>query len=76
MRIATAISIIALAIASQTAHAQSPALKTKAPAAAEKALTPEGSNAKINAIREKAEVLQRARDEKLRRATQSICVGC
>ncbi|WP_114948300.1 hypothetical protein [Microvirga calopogonii] len=76
MRIATVVSIIALVVASQPAYAQSPASKAKAPSVAEKTLTAEESDTKITAIREKAEALQRARDAKLKRATQSICVGC
>ena len=67
MRILTAVSILALGFASQTAQAQAPA---------EKALSAEESAARIEVIRQKAEALERSRDEKLRKTTRSICIGC
>ena len=77
MRILTAVSILALGFASQTAQAQASAARDAAPEApAEKALSAEESAARIEVIRQKAEALERSRDEKLRRTTRSICIGC
>jgi hypothetical protein len=77
MRILTAVSILALAFASQAAQAQAPSARDRAPQApAEKAISPEESAARIDAIRQKAEALERSRDEKLKRTTKSICIGC
>jgi hypothetical protein len=77
MRILTAVSILALAFASQVAQAQAPLARDRAPQApAEKAISPEESAARIDAIRQKAEALERSRDEKLKRTTKSICIGC
>jgi flagellar motility protein MotE (MotC chaperone) len=77
MRILTAVSILALAFASQAAQAQAPVARDTAPQApAEKAFSHEESAARIDAIRQKAEALERSRDEKLKRTTKSICIGC
>ena len=42
----------------------------------EKALSAEESAARIEVIRQKAEALERSRDEKLKKTTKSICIGC
>jgi Skp family chaperone for outer membrane proteins len=77
MRLLLAFPIVALGFASQAAYAQVPTAKAAPPGApVEKVLTPEESSARIEAIRQKSEALQRARDVKLRKATRSICVGC
>ena len=77
MRLLTAVSIVAPAIASQAAQAQGQAANERPPgAAAIKALSAEESAAMAEAQRKKAETVQRTRDEKLRRTTRSICVGC
>lgn len=77
MRLLLAFPILALGFAYQAAYAQAPAAKTSPPGApVEKILTPEESTARIEAIRQKSEALQRARDVKLRKTTRSICVGC
>ena len=77
MRLLTAVSIVALAIASQAAQAQGHTASERPPgAAAIKAPSAEESAAMAEAQRKKAETVQRTRDEKLRRTTRSICVGC
>jgi hypothetical protein len=77
MRILTAVSILALALASQAAQAQAPMARDTAPQApAEKALSAEESAARVEVIRQKAEALERSRDEKLKKTTKSICIGC
>ena len=77
MRLLLALPILALGFAFQAAYAQVPATKATPPGTpVEKIVTPEESSARIEAIRQKSEALQRARDVKLRKATKSICVGC
>jgi hypothetical protein len=77
MRLLTAVSILTLAIASQAAQAQGPAASERTlGAAAIKAPSAEESAAMAEAQRKKAEAVQRTRDEKLRRTTRSICIGC
>jgi hypothetical protein len=73
----TAVSILALAFASQAAQAQGLVTSgSTTNAAAVKALSAEESAAMAEAQRKKAEALQRTRDEKLKRTTKSICIGC
>jgi hypothetical protein len=77
MRILTAVSVLALAFASQAAQAQAPMARDTAPKApVEKALSAEESAARVEVIRQKAEALERSRDEKLKKTTKSICIGC
>jgi hypothetical protein len=77
MRLLTAVSILALAIASQAAQAQGQtARELPLGVAAVKTPSAEESAAMAEAQRKKAEAVQRTRDEKLRRTTRSICVGC
>jgi hypothetical protein len=77
MRILTAVSVLALAFASHAAQAQAPMARDTAPKApAEKALSDEESAARVEVIRQKAEALERSRDEKLKKTTKSICIGC
>jgi flagellar motility protein MotE (MotC chaperone) len=76
MRILTAVSILALALASQVAQAQERPGAKAAPKATTKVLSPEESAAMADANRRKAEASERARDERLRKATRGICIGC
>ena len=76
MRLLTAVSILGLAIASQAAQAQGQATSERVAGAAVKAPSAEEGAAMAEAQRKKAEAVQRTRDEKLRRTTRSICVGC
>lgn len=77
MRILTAVSILALSLASHTAYAQGRAVTGSAPGkAAEKVYSPEESAAMGAAVRKKDEAAARARDERLRKATRGICTGC
>ena len=77
MRIVTAVTILALAFASQAAQAQGQAARpTGAGSTAAKAFSAEEGAAMAEAQRKKSETLERTRDEKLKRATKSICVGC
>lgn len=75
MRTLTAISILAFALASYAAQAQSQPAKGSAPTVG-KVLTQEESAAMAEANRKKAEAVERARDERLRKATSGICTGC
>jgi hypothetical protein len=77
MRTLAAIPILVLAMAAPAAHAQEKAAATPgAPTGVARDLSSEESTALAEANRKKAEVLQRARDLKLERATRSICTGC
>jgi len=76
MRILTAVSILALAMTSQVAQAQErPGAKT-APKTTAKVLSSEESAAMADASRKRAEASERARDERLKKATSGICIGC
>jgi flagellar motility protein MotE (MotC chaperone) len=76
MRVLTAVSILALALTSQVAQAQQRPGAKAAPKATAKVLSPEESAAMADANRKKAEASERARDERLRKATSGICIGC
>jgi hypothetical protein len=77
MRVLTAVSILALALISQAAQAQGRAVAGSVPSRAEtKVYSPEESAATAAANRKKAEAVERARDERLRKATKGICIGC
>lgn len=77
MRILTAISILALTLTSQAVQAQGRAAKGSAPVKAEeKVYSAEESAAMGAAVRKKAEAAERARTEKLMKATRGICIGC
>ena len=77
MRLLTAVSILALALTSLAAQAQGQSARVLASGpAAVKTLSAEESAAMAEAQRKKAEAVQRTRDEKLRRTTRSICIGC
>lgn len=77
MRILTAVSILALALTSQAAQAQGRAEAGSAPnGAPAKVYSSEESAAMATANRKKAEAVERARDERLRKATKGICIGC
>jgi hypothetical protein len=75
MRILTAVSIMALGLASHAAHAQGSAV-TGSGKAAEKVYSAEESAAMGAVVRKKDEAAARARDERLRKATRGICTGC
>jgi hypothetical protein len=77
MRLLTAASILALAFVSQAALAQGQAARILAPGpVAAKIPSAEESAAMAEVQRKKAEAVQRTRDEKLKRTTRSICIGC
>jgi hypothetical protein len=77
MRILTAISIVALALTSQAAQAQGRAVTGSAlNGAPAKVYSSEESAAMATANRKKAEAVERARNERLRKATKGICTGC
>ena len=77
MRILTDVSIVILALASQAAQAQGQAARgSAAGATATKPFNAEESAAMADAQRAKSERLERTQDEKLKRTTKSICVGC
>jgi hypothetical protein len=77
MRILTAVSILAFVLTSQAAQAQGRAATGSAPVKTEeKDYNPEENAAMGAAVRKKAEAAERARDERLRKATRGICIGC
>jgi len=77
MRILTAVSILALALICQAAQAQGRAVIGSVPnRATAKVYSSEESAAMAAANRKKAEAVERARDERLRKATKGICIGC
>jgi hypothetical protein len=76
MRILATVSIVALVLASQAAHAQEKTPKSTSPTAEEKTLNPGALTAEAEASRKKAEEMERAWSRKLQRATRSICIGC
>jgi hypothetical protein len=77
MHILTAVSILALALSSQATQAQGRNGTGSAPVKAEaKTYNAEESAAMGAAARKKGEAAERARDERLRRATRGICIGC
>ncbi|ANY85137.1 hypothetical protein BB934_43865 (plasmid) [Microvirga ossetica] len=77
MRIVTAVAVLVLALASHAAQAQGQATKGAANGSvAAKTFSPEEGAAMAEAQRKKSEALERTRDEKLKRTTKSICVGC
>jgi hypothetical protein len=78
VKVLTVASVLALWAVTQAAYAQDPAKKVdQATASASRTgVTGVQDAAMANAAREKAEALERARDQRLRRATRSICSGC
>ena len=77
MRIVASFVVLALALASHAAQAQGQVPKGAASASvAAKTFSPEEGAAMAEAQRKKSEALERTRDEKLKRTTKSICVGC
>ena len=77
MRVLTAVSILALALISQAAQAQGQAVTGSVPnGAAAKVYSSEEGAAMATANRKRAEVVEWARNERLRKATKGICIGC
>ncbi len=77
MRVLTTVSILALALTSQAAQAQGRAVTGTVPnGTAAKVYSSEESAAMATSNRKKAEAVERARDERLRKATRGICIGC
>ena len=77
MRVLTAVSILALGLISQAAQAQGRAGTGPVPnEAAAKVYSSEESAAIATANGKKAEAVERARTERLRKATRGICIGC
>lgn len=77
MRVLTVVSILALALISQAAQAQGRAVTGSVPnGAPAKVYSSEESAAMATSNRKKAETVERARDERLKKATRGICIGC
>ncbi|MET0527651.1 MAG: hypothetical protein ABW003_04780 [Microvirga sp.] len=77
MRILAAIAVLVLSLAPNAAQAQGQVPKGAANGSvAAKTFSPEEGAAMAEAQRKKSEALERTRDEKLKRTTKSICVGC
>ena len=77
MRIMTGAIALALLFGSQSVSAQEKTPQGQAPkASASRAYSAEESAAVSDASRKKAEVLEQARDRKIRRLSRSICKGC
>ncbi|ANY82992.1 hypothetical protein BB934_32775 (plasmid) [Microvirga ossetica] len=77
MRIVTAVTVLALSLASHAAQAQGQAAKGSASGSVTaKPFSHEDGAAMAETQRKKSEALERTRDEKLRRTTKSICSGC
>lgn len=77
MRALAALPILVVFMAAPTANAQdNGAAGSATSVSSAKTLSPEESTALAEANRKKADALQRARDLKLQRTTNSICSGC
>jgi hypothetical protein len=77
MRILTVSSILALILTPQAVQAQGRAAKGSTPVKAEeKVYSAKESAAMGVAVRKKAEAAERARTERLMKATGGICIGC
>ena len=77
MRVMTVAMALALLFGSQSVSAQEKTPQGQAPKASpSKVFTAEESAAVSDASRKKAEVLEQARDRKIRRLSRSICKGC
>jgi hypothetical protein len=79
LKILTVASVLALWAFTHGAHAQDRAKSVDQGAASTSRIgadIAQDSAVQANAAREKSEALERARDQRLRRATRSICSGC
>jgi hypothetical protein len=77
MRMMTVAITLALFAGSQSVSAQDKTPEAQAPKAPpSKVYTAEESAAVSDASRKKAEALEQARDQKIRRLSRSICSGC
>jgi hypothetical protein len=77
MRIMTGAIALALLFGSHSVSAQEKTPQGQAPKASpSKVFTAEESATVSDASRKKAEVLEQARDRKIRRLSRSICSGC